>query len=76
MISCPHDTLPEVWVRYINTMERLGPRGRLEAAIEMSESVRQLQVDGIVSRNPGWSRREAERHLAKRLYDIDLPEAE
>ena len=51
----------------------LGPEGRVRAALELSEAVRTVQLEGILSRNPEWSEREAVRHLVRTLHGIDLP---
>ena len=72
MIPRPMDTAPEAWRRQVAALERLGPEGRVRAAIELSEAVRAIQLEGIRARHPGWSRREAVRHLVERLHGVRL----
>lgn len=69
----PRDTSEEAWAVQLGAFRRMGPEGRVRAALELSESVRTIQMEGILSRNPEWSEREAIRHLVATLHGIELP---
>jgi hypothetical protein len=69
----PLDTSREAWDRQMMAFRNLGPEGRVRAALELSEAVRTVQLEGILSRNPEWSEREAVRHLVATLHGIELP---
>jgi hypothetical protein len=69
----PRDTSPEAWERQMRAFEKLGPEGRVRVALELSEAVRTIQLEGIRSRNPGWSEEEAVRHLVATLHGVELP---
>jgi hypothetical protein len=73
MSQRPRDTSPEAWRRQLDALERLGAVGRLRAAIELSDVVRAIQLEGIQARHPGWSRRDAVRDLVEKLHGIRLP---
>jgi len=38
--------------RYIEALRRLGPEGRLLKALELSETMKQLFIDGLKHRHP------------------------
>lgn len=59
----PGDTTPEAWAAQSAALDRLGPEGRVRAAIDLSESVRSIQLEGMLARNPGWNASDAVRHL-------------
>ncbi len=72
MNSKPRDTSSDAWVKQHEALARLGPEGRVRAAIDLSEAVRAIQLDGIQARNPGWSRADAVRHLVAMHFGVDL----
>jgi len=47
-------------------LARMGPESRIRVAIDLSESVRELQIQGILARNSEWSRRDAIDWLVQR----------
>ena len=71
METRPADTTAEAWREQQAALSRIGPAGRVDAAIELSEMVRELQIAGIRSRNPEWSRSDAVRHLISTRFGID-----
>lgn len=73
MNAKPRDTTPSAWNAQRSVLKRLGPVGRIRVAIDLSEAVRSIQLDGILARNPGWSHGEAVRYLVRKQHGIDLP---
>jgi len=73
MIAPPRDTSPAAWAVYLATLARMGPEGRLQAAIDLSESIRSIQIDGLLARNPGWDKADAVRYLVRKQFGIELP---
>lgn len=69
----PLDTTPEAWARQREAIRRLGPEGRVAAAIEMSEAVREIRIDGLLARHPGWSRADAVRYIVRELLRAEAP---
>jgi hypothetical protein len=45
---------------------------RMRAAIDLSESVRELQIEGLLGRNPSWGRAQAVRYLVLKQWAVDL----
>jgi len=54
---------------------RLGPAGRVELAIEMSEQARSISIEGAIAREPGLSPEEARARLLRRLLGDALFDA-
>jgi hypothetical protein len=71
--AIPMDTAPEAWEVQIAALKRLGPAGRVAAAVDLSESIRATQIAGIKALHPQWSRADVVRHLVSMHYGIDLP---
>jgi hypothetical protein len=69
----PRDTSREAWAEQLEAFRRMGPEGRVRAALELSEEIRTIQIEGILARNPDWTRADAVRHLVVILHGIDLP---
>jgi hypothetical protein len=63
MTTRPLDTTLEGWQLQREALSGMGGEARVRTAIELSEAVRTLQVEGILARNPEWSRAEAVRSL-------------
>jgi hypothetical protein len=63
----------EAWEIQMAALRRLGPTGRVAVAVDLSESVRALQVAGIEAVHPEWSRAAVVRHLVRTQYGIELP---
>jgi hypothetical protein len=71
--AIPRDTSREAWEVQMAALRRLGPDGRVAVAVDLSESVRAVQVAGIEAVHPEWSRAEAVRYLVSTQYGIELP---
>lgn len=74
MSTRPADTTPDARRVQQEALARIGPAERVRIAFELSEAVREIQITGILSRNPGWSRAMAVRHFVAREFGVDLPE--
>lgn len=69
------DTSPEAAEVQRQIWARLGPSGRLELALAMSDDVRELSIDGVQARCPGLTRRQAELEVIRRVLGDELFEA-
>jgi len=67
MSTKPHDTSDPSWVAQRDAIAAMKPSSRLQVAIDLSESVRELQIQGLLARHPSWSRQEAVGWLIQRL---------
>ena len=72
MSTKPADTDQEAWTFRRGILENMDHDGRVMTAIELSEAVREIQLSGVMARNPTWSRAEAVRHLVLKHSGIDL----
>lgn len=70
----PLDTDPAAWSTYLAVLERMGGPARLRRALEMSDAVREIRLDGILARNPGFARRQAIVRVIEEDYGVVLPE--
>ena len=61
-----NDTSAAAWNVQRAALVRMGPESRVRVAIDLSESVRELQIQGILARNSEWSRRDAIDWLVQR----------
>jgi hypothetical protein len=59
----PLDTTAEGWAMQRDALEQLGGEGRVRTAIELSEAVREAQLQGVLARNASWTRSDAVRWL-------------
>jgi hypothetical protein len=73
MTGRPHDTSEHAWRYRRSIIAGLSPEDRLRTAFDLSESVREIRIAGLLSRNPGWTRRQAVHELVLRDTGIDLP---
>lgn len=75
MRNPPDDTSVASWHTQLGILARMDPESRVRAAIELSDAVRELQIQGILVRNPDWSRRHAIELLTLRLVggEVDRP---
>lgn len=75
MHNPPDDTSVARWHTQLAILARMDPESRVRAAIELSDAVRELQIQGILVRNPDWSRRNAIELLTQRLLggEADRP---
>lgn len=71
----PLDPHPAAWSAQQEALARMGGEARLEAAIELSEAVRELRLAGIESRHRGLSRRQAVALLVLEEHGVRLPVA-
>jgi len=62
------DTTPEADARYHELLRRMPPERRLEAAMRLSQAVRELAVAGIRQRHPEAGEHELRVRLTARLY--------
>ena len=76
MSSRPIDTARASWSQYEAILDRIGETARLNAAIELSDAVRKIRLDGIRSRHPELSLREAVALLVAEDYGVELPQIE
>lgn len=67
----PRDTSPEAAALQYEIHRRMTPSQRFEAAVEMSEAVRELAKAGLRSRHPEMSEEELHFALIKLLYGIE-----
>jgi hypothetical protein len=56
-------------------LRALGPAGRVELALEMSEQARAIAIDGIVARHAGVGPEQARARLLRRLLGAELFDA-
>lgn len=59
MSNRAQDTSAASWKAQQAAMKRMDPESRIRVAIDLSESVREIQVQGMLARNPGWRRSDA-----------------
>lgn len=62
------DTSPQADARYHELLRRMPPESRLEAAMRLSQAVRELALAGIRARHPTADDHELRVRLAVRLY--------
>jgi hypothetical protein len=72
MDSRPHDTSIAAWQVHRGIVAALTPEARVAAAIDLSDSIREIRIAGLLSRNPRWSKAEAIRQLVLGDTGIDL----
>lgn len=75
MATRPDDTSQAAWQLQRQAVARLSPEARVRTAIELSEAVRAIQIEGILARTPGLSRRDAVRQLVRAQLNVELPES-
>lgn len=64
------DTTPDARVAQQSALARLGPEGRLRAALEMSESVRRIRLAGLRSRHPDASHDELVARFIAEAHEV------
>lgn len=72
----PADTTPEALEAQRSALADLGPEGRVRAALEMSESIRNVRLAGLRSRHPDASERELVARYIAEVHGVgpDQPE--
>ena len=73
MIFRPLDTDSGSWSEYKAVLDRMDGAGRLNAAVELSDAVRQVRLSGIHARFPDMSPQERVAQLVVEEYGITLP---
>ena len=73
MISRPLDTAPASWSAYNAVLDRMDGAARLQAAVELSDAVREIRLAGIGARHPELTRREIVARLVSEDYGVSLP---
>lgn len=64
----PLDTTTAAWKAQRSAFGKLGPEGRLRAALEMSDAMRRIRLSGIRSRNSEATEREAVSRFIARAH--------
>lgn len=72
MTRRPHDTSVQAWRYRRSIIAGLSPEDRLRTAFDLSDSVREIRIAGLLTRNPGWTRTQAVHELVLRDTGIDL----
>lgn len=72
----PADTTPEVLEAQRAALADLGPEGRVRAALEMSESIRNVRLAGLRSRHPEASERELMARYIAEVHGVGPDEQE
>jgi len=68
----PADTSQDAWDVARESWARLGPEGRLRAAFEASEFIRDVAREEIRARNPDYDEEKVARELFRRIYGAAL----
>jgi hypothetical protein len=72
MSSRPLDTSPQAWSTYAAVLGRMSGEARLSAALEFSDSIREIQLAGIQARHPTWDAARVIRHLIADEYGVQV----
>ncbi len=67
-----HDTAPQVANRYYELNAALTPGQRLQIAVSLSQSVRELALAGVRQRHPHASLESVRWHFAEVLYGTQI----
>lgn len=68
MLRAVDDTSPAATDRYYDLLKRQSPADRLQIAVSLTRSVRELAMADILRLDPNASPREVQARLADRLY--------
>lgn len=66
MSSRPRDTSDSSWATQRAVLAAMDPASRVQIAVDLSESVREIQIQGLLARNSGWTRGDAINWLIQR----------
>jgi hypothetical protein len=69
MSARPVDTSVASWRVQQDVIARMEPNARVKVAFELSDWVRESQIQGMLARNPGWNRHDAAHAVAKRVVE-------
>jgi hypothetical protein len=73
MISRPHDTTPGAWSQYHAVLDGMDAAARLNAAVELSDAVREIRLAGMAARHPELAPDEVVARLVSEDYGVSLP---
>ena len=73
MIYRPLDTAPATWSEYKAVLDRMDDAARLNAAVELSDAVREVRLSGIRARFPEKTPQEWVAQLVLEDHGITLP---
>ena len=73
MIFRPLDTAPASWSEYHSILDRMDGAGRLNAAVELSDAIREVRLSGIRARFPDMTHQETVAQLVLEDFGITLP---
>src|SRR5205814_1163348 len=68
----PADTTPEAWRVQLEIYRRMSPSKRLELALRMSDSVREIAVAGMRARHPEYNERQVQLAVNRLLLGDEL----
>jgi hypothetical protein len=67
----PRDTTLEAYAFLVQVWRRMGPEGRLRAAFEASNNLRDLAATGVRMRHPAYSEVQVQRAVTKLMIGTD-----
>lgn len=68
----PDDTTADAFSAQVRYYRRLGPQGRLQLMLELSDDARELAADGVRRRHPEFDA-DAVRREVMRLFNVLAP---
>jgi hypothetical protein len=71
MSTRPRDTSDAAWLMQREIVARMDASSRVRIAIELSDAVREIRIQGLLARNPAWRRHDAVQWLIQRLDSSD-----
>jgi len=72
----PLDTASAAWDAYHDVLDRMDGPARLHAAVDLSESVREIRLAGIRTRHPELNSKQVIARWVLEEYGLKLPESE
>ena len=73
MIFRPLDTARGIWFEYNAVLDRMDGSARLNAAVELSDAIREVRLSGIRARFPDMTLQERVAQLVLEDHGIALP---
>ena len=73
MIFRPLDTTPASWSEYEAVLDRMDGAARLNAAVELSDAIREVRLSGIRARFPDLTLQESVAQMVLENYGVTLP---
>jgi hypothetical protein len=71
-VTTATDTSPEAQAFQLNIFRQMTPAGRLQAAMDLAETSRQLLAQGVLQRHPEYSQEEARLAVIKLVLGEEL----